>query len=47
MSVSLSEGNFGQPDSKINIIKLSTMGIGENTAIDVGTGGNSIVAKYG
>jgi hypothetical protein len=43
--VSLSEGNFGQPDSKINIVKLSTMGIGENTAIDVGTGGNSIVAN--
>lgn len=43
--VSLSEGNFGQPDAKINIIKLSTMGIGENTAIDVGTGGNSIVAN--
>jgi hypothetical protein len=43
--VSLSEGNFGQPDAKINIIKLSTMGIGDNTAIDVGTGGNSIVAN--
>ena len=43
--VSLSEGNFGQPDAKINIIKLSTMGIGENTAIDVGTGGNSIVVN--
>ncbi|PKL78955.1 MAG: hypothetical protein CVV25_09620 [Ignavibacteriae bacterium HGW-Ignavibacteriae-4] len=43
--VSLSEGNFGQPDSKINIVKLSTMGIGENTAIEVGTGGNSIVTN--
>ncbi|MER3329289.1 MAG: hypothetical protein RIF34_06895, partial [Candidatus Kapaibacterium sp.] len=43
--VSLSEGNFGQPDAKINIIKLSTMGISENIAIDAGTGGNSIVAN--
>ncbi len=42
--VSLSEGNFGVADAKINIIKLSTMGIGENTEIAVGTGGNSIVA---
>jgi len=43
--VSVSEGNFGEPDAKINIIKLSTLGIGENTAIDAGTGGNSIVAN--
>ncbi len=43
--VSLSEGNFGVADAKINIIKLSTMGIGENTEIEVGTGGNSIVAN--
>src|SRR5690606_31334445 len=43
--VSVSEGNFGQSDSKINIVKLSTMGIGENTTIEVGSGGNSIVAN--
>lgn len=44
--VSLSEGNFGEPDSKINIIKLSTQGIGDNTPIIVGIGGNSIVTNF-
>lgn len=41
--VSLSEGNFGQPDAKINILKLSTMGFGDNKEVAVGTGGSSIV----
>ena len=40
--VSVSEGNFGKADSKINLIKLSTKGIEENSAIEVGTGGISI-----
>lgn len=44
--VSVSEGDFGEPNAKINIIKLSTQGIGENTAIDAGTGGNSIVTNF-
>lgn len=43
--VSLSEGNFGAPDAKINLLKLSTMGFGDNKEIAVGTGGNSIVAN--
>jgi hypothetical protein len=41
--LSLSEGNFGQADSKINIIKLEDNKISENTELEVGIGGNSIV----
>lgn len=43
--VSLSEGNFGQADSKINILKLSTMGFGDSKEIVVGTGGSNIVTN--
>ncbi|TNE33567.1 T9SS type A sorting domain-containing protein, partial [bacterium] len=43
--VSLSEGNFGQADSKINILKLSIMGFGDSKEIVVGTGGSNIVTN--
>ena len=43
--VSLSEGNFGQADSKINILKLTIMGFGDNIEKVVGTGGSNIVTN--
>jgi hypothetical protein len=43
--VSLSEGTFGGADAKLNIVKLSTMGIGENTEIAVGATGSGLVAN--
>ncbi len=43
--VSISEGTFGESDSKLNIIKLSTQGISDNTVLDIGSGAASIVAN--
>jgi len=43
--VSISEGTDGESDSKLNIIKLSTQGISDNTVLDIGSGAVSIVAN--
>lgn len=43
--VSISEGTDGESDSKLNIIKLSTQGISDNTVLDIGSEAVSIVAN--
>lgn len=43
--VSISEGTFGESDSKLNIIKLNSKGVTDNTVLDIGSGAASIVAN--
>lgn len=43
--LSVSEGTFGEADAKLNILKLSTMGFGDNISIDIGKTASAVVTN--